>query len=153
MGKTQEIFDLHFLAKPGFFQANNCDVTKVEMPNCVLTCNMRNEFVAVRYIMLLKIQRLQMSLLLISASCQNKQYVSIQGCCLQNSLIFMRFAKNISREFVCLHKHHSPVCLLCKLISHVLNMNIHYPSRNSISIFCKWRLTSMSGFPTSCPRN
>ena len=48
MGKTREIFDLHFLAKPGFFQANYCDVTKVEVPNCVLTCNMRNEFVAVR---------------------------------------------------------------------------------------------------------
>ena len=47
MGKTREIFDLHFLAKPGFFQANYCDVTKVEVPNCVLTCNMRNEFVAV----------------------------------------------------------------------------------------------------------
>ena len=48
MGKTREIFDLHFLAKPGFFGANYCDVTKVEVPNCVLTCNMRNEFVAVR---------------------------------------------------------------------------------------------------------
>ena len=48
MGNTREIFDLHFLAKPGFFQANYCDVTKVEVPNCVLTCNMRNEFVAVR---------------------------------------------------------------------------------------------------------
>ena len=48
MGETREIFDLHFLAKPGFFQANYCDVTKVEVPNCVLTCNMRNEFVAVR---------------------------------------------------------------------------------------------------------
>ena len=47
MGKTWEIFDLHFLAKPGFFQAN-CDVTKVEVPNCVPTCNMRNEFTAVR---------------------------------------------------------------------------------------------------------
>ena len=48
MGKTQEIFDLHFLAKPGFFPGNYCNVTKVEVPNCVLTCNMRNEFVAVR---------------------------------------------------------------------------------------------------------
>ena len=48
MGKTREIFVLHFLAKPGFFQANYCDVTKVEVPNCVLTCNMRNEFIAVR---------------------------------------------------------------------------------------------------------
>ena len=48
MGKTREIFDLHFLAKQGFFQANYCDVTKVEVPNCVLTCNMRNEFVTVR---------------------------------------------------------------------------------------------------------
>ena len=46
-GKTREIFDLHFLAKPGFFQANYCDVTKVEVPNCVLICNMRNEFIAV----------------------------------------------------------------------------------------------------------
>ena len=48
VGKTREMFDLHFLATPGFFQANYCDVTKVEVPNCVLTCNMRNEFVAVR---------------------------------------------------------------------------------------------------------
>ena len=48
MGKTREIFDLHFLAKPGFFQANYCDVTKVEVPNCMLTCYMRNEIVAVR---------------------------------------------------------------------------------------------------------
>ena len=48
MEKTREIFDLHFLAKPGFFRANYCDVTKVEVPNCMLTCNMRNEFVAVR---------------------------------------------------------------------------------------------------------
>ena len=47
MGKTREIFDLHFLAKPGLFQANYCDVTNVEVPNCVLICNMRNEFVAV----------------------------------------------------------------------------------------------------------
>ena len=48
MGETREIFDLHFLAKPGFFQANYCDVKKVEVPNCVLACNIRNEFVAVR---------------------------------------------------------------------------------------------------------
>ena len=48
MGKTREIFDLHFLAKPGFFQANYCDVTKVKVPNCMLTCKMRNEIVAVR---------------------------------------------------------------------------------------------------------
>ena len=48
MGETREIFDLYFLAKPGFFQANYCDVTKVEVPNCVLTYNKRNEFVAVR---------------------------------------------------------------------------------------------------------
>ena len=48
MGRTREIFDLHFLAKPGFFQANFCDVTKVEVPNCVLTCDMRNEFVVIR---------------------------------------------------------------------------------------------------------
>ena len=38
----------HFLSKPGFFQANYCDVTKVEVPNCVFTCNMRNEIVPVR---------------------------------------------------------------------------------------------------------
>ena len=48
MGKTLVVFDLHFLAKPGSFQANYCNVTKVEVPNCVLTCNMRNEFVPVR---------------------------------------------------------------------------------------------------------
>ena len=56
MGKTREIFDLHFLAKPGFFQANYCDVTKVEAPNCVLTCNMRKEFVAVRVYQAVTIQ-------------------------------------------------------------------------------------------------
>ena len=48
MGKTRELFDLHFLAKPGLFQANYCDVTKVEVPNCMLTCNMKNEIVTVR---------------------------------------------------------------------------------------------------------
>ena len=48
MGKTREIFKLHFLAQPGFFQANYCDVTKVEVPNCLLTSNMKNEFVTVR---------------------------------------------------------------------------------------------------------
>ena len=48
MGKTREIFDHHFLAKPGFFQANYCDVTKVEILNCMLTCNMRNEIVSER---------------------------------------------------------------------------------------------------------
>ena len=48
IGKMREIFDLHFLGKPGFFQANYCDVIKVEVPNCVLSCNMRNEFVTVR---------------------------------------------------------------------------------------------------------
>ena len=48
MGKTREIFDHHFLAKPGVFQANYCDITKVEVPNCMLTCNMGNEIVAVR---------------------------------------------------------------------------------------------------------
>ena len=30
---------------PGLFQANLCVVTKVEVPNIVLTCNMRNKFV------------------------------------------------------------------------------------------------------------
>ena len=48
MRKTREIFDLHFLAKPGFCQANYCDFTKVEVPNCLLYCNTRNKFVAVR---------------------------------------------------------------------------------------------------------
>ena len=37
MGKPQEIFDLHFFARPGVFQANHCIVTKVEVPNSVLT--------------------------------------------------------------------------------------------------------------------
>ena len=101
MGKTREIFD-HFLEKPGLFQANYCYVTKVEVPNCMLTCNMRNAIIAVRAL----IQRPQMSSLLTSASCRNKQCARIRGCCLQNSLIFIRFAKNISREFVCLHNHH-----------------------------------------------
>ena len=54
MGKTQEIFDLHFLAKPGFVQANYCDVTKVKVPNCMLTCNTRKEFVAVRVYQVIK---------------------------------------------------------------------------------------------------
>ena len=36
MGKMREIFDLHFLAKPGFFQANYCDVTKIEVPTVCL---------------------------------------------------------------------------------------------------------------------
>ena len=35
MGKTREIFNLHFLTKPGFFQANYCEVTIVEVPNCL----------------------------------------------------------------------------------------------------------------------
>ena len=106
MGKTREIFDLHFLTKQGFFQANYCDVTKVEVPNCVLTCHMRTEFVAVRVYQAVKIKRPQMSSLLSSASCWNKQCTRIRGCRLQNSLIFIRFAKNISCQFVCLHNHH-----------------------------------------------
>ena len=109
IGKTREIFYLHFLAKPGFFQANYCDVTKVEVQNCMLTCNMRNKIIAVRAYQAVKnpasSERPQMSSLLTSASCRNKQCASIRGCCLQNSLIFIRFAKNISREFVCLHNH------------------------------------------------
>ena len=47
MGKTREIFDLHFFARPRVFQANHCLVTKVEVPNSVLTCNMRNKIVTV----------------------------------------------------------------------------------------------------------
>ena len=54
MGTTRKIFDFHFLAKPKFFQANYYDVTKVEVPNCVLTGNTRNEFVAVRVFQALK---------------------------------------------------------------------------------------------------
>ena len=72
LGKTQEIFDLRFLAKPGFFRANYCDVTKVEVPNCVLTCNMRNEFVAVRVYQAVKNPAT-------SASCRNKQCARIRG--------------------------------------------------------------------------
>ena len=102
MGKTREIFDLHFLAKPGFFQANYCDVTKVEVPNCMLTCNMRNKIVAVRAYQAVKNPATTDEF----AACRNKQCARIRGCCLQNSLIFIRFAKNISREFVCLHNHH-----------------------------------------------
>ena len=48
MGKMGEAFNLHSLSKPGFFKANYCDVTKVEVPNCLLTRYMRNEFVTVR---------------------------------------------------------------------------------------------------------
>ena len=47
MGKTREIFDLHFFARPGVLQANHCVVTEVEVPNSVLTCNMRNKFIIV----------------------------------------------------------------------------------------------------------
>ena len=47
MGKTPEIFDLHFFARPGVFQANQCVVTKVQVPNSVLTCNMSNKLVPV----------------------------------------------------------------------------------------------------------
>ena len=54
MGKMREIFDLHFLSKPGFFKANYCDVTKVEVPNCMLTSSMRNEFVSVRVYQVVK---------------------------------------------------------------------------------------------------
>ena len=39
-GKMREIFDLHFFA-------NYCVVTKVEVPNVVLTCNIRNKFVII----------------------------------------------------------------------------------------------------------
>ena len=42
-----------------------------------------NEFVAVRVYQAVKIQRLQMSSLLTSALCRNKQCACIRGCCLQ----------------------------------------------------------------------
>ena len=109
------------------------------MPNCVLTCNMRNEFVAVKVYQAVKNPGT-------SASCRNKQCARIRGCCLQNSLIFIRFAKNISREFARLHNHHRHFVYYANKLA-VLNMNIHDTSRNSVLIFCKWRLTS--GFPTS----
>ena len=47
MGKTQEIFDLHFLTRPGVCQANHCVVTKVEVQNTMLTCIMRNKFATI----------------------------------------------------------------------------------------------------------
>ena len=47
MGKMREIFNLHFLARPGVFQANHCVVTKVEVPNSMLTCIMRIKFATV----------------------------------------------------------------------------------------------------------
>ena len=37
MGKTREIFNLHFLEKPGVFLANRKVVTKVEVPNSMPT--------------------------------------------------------------------------------------------------------------------
>ena len=36
-----------FLARPGVFPGNHLVVTKVEVPNGVLTCNMRNKFATV----------------------------------------------------------------------------------------------------------
>ena len=96
MGKPQEIFDLHFLAKPGFFQANYCDVTKVEVPNCVLTCNMRNEFIAVKVYQAIKNPATADEFA--ADFSRNKQCAPIRGCCLQNSLIFIRIVKNISRK-------------------------------------------------------
>ena len=106
MGKTREVFDLQFLAKPRFFRANYCDVTKIEVPDCVLTCNMRNEFVTVRVYQAVKNPATTDEFAADLASCRNKTVPRIRGCCLQNSLIFIRFAKNISREIVCLHNHH-----------------------------------------------
>ena len=106
MGKTREIFDLHFLAKPGFFQANYCDVTKVEVPNCMLTCKMRNEIVAGRAYQAVKNPAATDEFAADFSFLPNKQCARIRGCCLQNSFIFIRFAKNISREFACLHNHH-----------------------------------------------
>ena len=47
VGKTREIFLLRVFARPAVFQANYCVVTKVEVPNSVLPCNMRNKFVTV----------------------------------------------------------------------------------------------------------
>ena len=47
MGKMQEFFNIHFFARPGVFQANHCVVTKIEVPNSIITCNMRNKFVTV----------------------------------------------------------------------------------------------------------
>ena len=46
-GKMWEIFSLHFLARPGVFQGNHLVVTKVEVPNGVLTCSMRSKFATV----------------------------------------------------------------------------------------------------------
>ena len=155
MGKTREIFDFRFLAKPRFFQTNYYDVTKVEMPNCVLTGNMTNEFVAVRVYQAVKIQRLQMRSLLTSTSCRNKQCARIWVCCLHNSLIFIGFAKlsHASSSVYTIITNFLSTIQINKPRATVLNMNIHDPSRYSVSIFCKWRLTSMSGFPTSCPQN
>ena len=72
MGKTREIFDLQFLAKPGFFRASYCDVTKIEVPNCVLTCNMRNEFVSVRVYQAVKNPATTDEFAADLASCRNK---------------------------------------------------------------------------------
>ena len=46
-GKMLEILSLNFLARPGVFQGNHLVVTKEEVPNGVLTCNMRNKFATV----------------------------------------------------------------------------------------------------------
>ena len=44
-GKNARNIRSSFFARPAVFQANH--VTKVEVPNSVLTCNMRNKFVTV----------------------------------------------------------------------------------------------------------
>ena len=47
-GKNARNIPSSFSHKTRILPGNYCDVTKVEVPNCVFTRNMRNEFVVVR---------------------------------------------------------------------------------------------------------
>ena len=106
MGKTLEIYDLHFLAKPGFFQANFCDVTKEEVPNCVLTCYMRNEFIAVRVYQAVKNPATTDEFGADLSFMRELTLRTHPGVVPSKLMIIIRFARNISRQFVCLHNHH-----------------------------------------------
>ena len=78
---------------------------------------MRNEFVAVRVYQAVKNPATTDEFASDFSFMPEQTVRTHHGCCLHNSLIFIRFAKNISREFVC---SSPPFCLLCKSISHVL---------------------------------
>ena len=96
-----------------------------------------------------------MSSLLTSASCRNKQCARIRGCCLQNSLIFIKFAKNIPRE--------SSVYIIITAIlstmqinkprAAVLNMNIHDRPTIPYRSFANGDLHRCKSFQWVSPQN